>query len=44
MTRVVKSPLVKTGDIRIVIMAISGLILLLIGRRLVRNDENLQRI
>ena len=44
MTRVVKSPLVKTGDIRIVIMAIAGFILLLIGRRLVRNDERLQRI
>ena len=43
-TRVVKSPLVKTGDIRIVVMAIIGLIFLGMGIKLVNSGERLQRI
>lgn len=43
-TRIVKSPLVKTGDIRIVVMAIFGVILLTMGIKLVRNGERLQRV
>lgn len=43
-TRIVKSPLVKTGDIRIVVMAIVGLILLMMGIRLVNSGERMQRI
>ena len=43
-TRVVKNPLVKTGDIRIVIMAIVGIILTIMGMRFVRAGERKQRI
>lgn len=43
-TRIVKTPLVKTGDIRIVVMAIVGLILLMMGIRLVNSTERMQRI
>ncbi|WP_308653310.1 SpaA isopeptide-forming pilin-related protein [uncultured Anaerococcus sp.] len=43
-TRIVKSPLVKTGDIRIVVMAIVGLILLMMGIKLVNSGERMQRI
>lgn len=43
-TRIVRTPLVKTGDIRIVIMAVAGFILLLMGIKLVRAGEKLQRI
>ena len=43
-TRIVKTPLVKTGDIRIVVMAIVGLILLMMGIRLVNSGERMQRI
>lgn len=43
-TRIVKSPLVKTGDIRIVIMAVVGFILLLMGIRLVNSGERIQRV
>lgn len=43
-TRIVKTPLVKTGDIRIVVMAIVGLILLMMGIKLVNSTERVQRI
>lgn len=43
-TRIVKTPLVKTGDIRIVVMAIVGLILLMMGIKLVNSTERMQRI
>lgn len=43
-TRIVKSPLVKTGDIRIVIMAVVGFILLLMGIKLVNSGERIQRV
>ena len=43
-TRVVKNPLVKTGDIRIVIMAIVGIILTIMGIRFVSSGERKQRI
>lgn len=43
-TRVVKNPLVKTGDIRIVIMAIVGIILTIMGIRFVNASERKQRI
>ena len=43
-TRVVKNPLVKTGDIRIVIMAIVGVILTIMGIRFVSSGERKQRI
>lgn len=43
-TRVVKNPLVKTGDIRIVIMAIVGIILTIMGIRFVSSGERKQRM
>ena len=43
-TRVVKNPLVKTGDIRIVVMAIIGIILTILGIRFVSSSERKQRI
>ena len=43
-TRIVKTPLVKTGDIRIVVMAIVGLILLMMGIKLVNSTERVLRI
>lgn len=43
-TRVVKNPLVKTGDIRIVVMAIIGIILTILGIRFVSSGERKQRI
>lgn len=43
-TRIVKNPLVKTGDIRIVVMAIIGIILTIMGIRFVHSGERKQRI
>lgn len=43
-TRIVKNPLVKTGDIRIVVMAIIGIILTIMGIRFVNAGERKQRI
>lgn len=45
LTRIVKNPksIVKTGDIRIIIMAVVGLILLFIGVKLVNSDKRTQR-
>ncbi len=43
-TRIVKNPLVKTGDIRIVVMAIIGIILTIMGMRFVNSSERKQRI
>lgn len=38
-TKIIKGPIVKTGDIRILIMAVIGLILLITGVKLVRSAE-----
>lgn len=45
LTRIVKNPksIVKTGDIRIIIMAVVGLILLFMGVKLVNSDKRTQR-
>lgn len=45
LTRVIKNPrtIVKTGDIRIIIMAVAGIILLILGIRLVNSDKRTQR-
>lgn len=45
LTRIVKNPksIVKTGDIRIIIMAVVGLILLFVGVKLVNSDKRTQR-
>ena len=39
MTKIIRGPIVKTGDIRILIMAVIGLILLITGVKLVRSAE-----
>lgn len=38
-SKIIRGPLVKTGDIRIIIMAVIGLILLIVGVKLVRSAE-----
>lgn len=38
-TKIIRGPIVKTGDIRILIMAVIGLILLITGVKLVRSAE-----
>lgn len=38
-SKIIRGPLVKTGDIRIIIMAAIGLILLIVGVKLVRSAE-----
>lgn len=43
-TKIIRSPLVKTGDIRIVLMAIGGFILLAMGIKLVNSGERWQRV
>lgn len=45
LTRIVKNPksIVKTGDIRIIIMAVVGLIFLFMGVKLVNSDKRTQR-
>ena len=43
-TRIVKTPIVKTGDIRIVVMAIVGLVFLVMGIKFVNSAERVQRI
>ena len=45
LTRVIKNPrtIVKTGDVRIIIMAVAGIILLILGIRLVNSDKRTQR-
>ena len=43
-SRIITSPLVKTGDIRILVMAVIGLILLIMGIKLVNSGERVQRV